>query len=249
MPRRDSSLAALFGRGLLALLALALAYPLVLAVRNGWADLYAEPAKSFLQDSRDAGVTLSEAQWQAIHANLQRALSLTPHDPVTLTELGRLHRIQLESDTLAPAEIERHGHLALGYYEQAALRRPAWPWGWSNSALVRYELYQDKSAAYQQALINAAYFGPWEGQVERVIIDLGLDTWATLSSAAQQAVLASVDRALKRQPEGLAALVNAAQGWQTLCQAAARASAAEPRDRAADELSRLRQYCAGMTRE
>ncbi|MDH3415332.1 MAG: hypothetical protein OEM64_03375, partial [Gammaproteobacteria bacterium] len=160
-----------------ALFALALAYALSLAARNGLADLYAEPAKNFLQEKRDADLALTDTEWQAIHANLRRALGLEPHNPVTLTELGRLHRIQLESDTLDRTAIERHGKLAIDYYEQAARLRPAWPWVWSNLALVRYELYQEASDAYHRALIRAARFGPWEDHVQSLVVELGVDTW------------------------------------------------------------------------
>jgi len=219
---------------------------LTLAARNGLADLYAEPAKNFLQDRRDAGATLTETEWQAIHANLRRALSFAPHNPITLTELGRLHRIQLESDTLSDTEIDRHGNLAADYYEQAAVLRPAWPWGWSSLALVRYELYQDTSDAYHQALIHATHFGPWEGQVQRLVVELGLDTWASLSPGAKQAVLSTVDRALKRQPAGLNAIVDSEQAWQTLCQAGTSAAAVQPEDGRADGLFRLQRHCAEL---
>ena len=230
MARRADAPRASFVRVSVALLALTLVYALILAARNGLADVYAEPAKNFLQDKRDSGDTLTEAEWQVINANLQRALKLQPDNPVTLTELGRLHRIQLEVDTLERAEIERHGALALDYYERAARLRPTWPWGWSSMALVRYELFEDSSDAYHQALIRAARFGPWEGSIQRLIVDLGLDTWEHLSPGARHTVLVTVDRALKRQPDGLNAIVDAKDSWQTLCGAPA-------------DLSRLRRHC------
>ena len=232
-----------FIRVSVALFALALVYALTVAARNGLADLYARPAKNFLQDTRDHAITLTEAEFQAIRSNLTESLRFAPNNPKTLTELGRLHRIQLEADSLDPAEIERHGDLAIDYYEQAAMLRPAWPWGWSSMALVRYELHQDSSAAYHQALSHATHFGPWEGQIQRLVVDLGLDTWASLSPGAKQAVLGTVDRALKRQPAGLHAIVDSEQAWQTLCGAATHDAALRPDGGKVDELARLRRYC------
>ena len=243
MSRPGNSSRAPLIRVTLALLALALVYALTLAARNGLAYLYAEPAKNFLQDKRDAGVTLAETEWQAIHANYRRALSLAPSNPVTLRELGHLHRIQLESDTLDRTEIERHGELALDYYEQAAMLRPAWPRNWSSQAEVRYELYQDTSDPYHQALIHATHFGPWEGFVQRVVVELGLDSWVDLSPDAKQAVLVTVDRALKRQPARLHFILESEQAWQTLCRAATHDEAVRPDDSKVDELSRLRGHC------
>ena len=230
----------------LVLLALALVYPLILAARNGLADVYSRPAMNFLKDKRDAEVTLTVTEWQAIHANLRQSLGLSPNDPDTLTELGRLHRIQLESDTLDGTEIERHGNLAIDYYERAAKLRPAWPWVWISLAHVRWELYQDSGDAYHQALIHAMHFGPWKGSVQSWVVDLALDTWTSLSPDASDAVLEMIDRSLERAPEVLDAIVDSE--WQTLCRAASPAAAAESRGGKADDLSRLRRHCKALTR-
>jgi len=225
--------------------ALVLLYALILAARNGLADIYAQPAKDFLQDKRDADVALTETEWQAVQANLQKALGFSPNNPDTLTELGRLHRIQLEQDALDPMEIERHGNLAIDYYERAARLRPAWPWVWVSLAHVRWELYQDSGDAYHQALIHAMHFGPWEGGVQSWVVDLALDTWESLSPDASHAVLAMIDRSLERAPAVLDAIVDAE--WQTLCSAVSPAAALQPHGGSADEFSRLQGHCEMLT--
>ncbi len=229
----------------LAMFGLVLLYALTLAARNGLAYLYAEPAKAFLQDKRDAGMTLTETEWQAIHANLRQSLGLSPNDPDILSELGRLHRIQLEQDALDPMAIERHGNLAIDYYERAARLRPAWSWVWISLAHVRWELYQDSDNDYHQALIHAIHFGPWESGVQYWVVDLALDTWESLSPGASHAVLAMIDRSLERAPAVLDAIVDAE--WQTLCKAASPAAAAETHDGRTNELSRLQHYCEALT--
>ncbi len=245
MSRLGNSSRAPLIRVTLALFALALVYALTLAARNGLGYLYAEPARNFLQDKRDTDVALTVTEWQAIHANLRQSLSFAPKDPVTLTELGRLHRIQLESETLDPMEIERHGNLAVDYYERAAKLRPAWPWLWISLAHVRWELYQDSGDAYHQALIHAMHFGPWKRSVQRWVVDLALDTWGSLSPDASHAVLGMIDRALEGRPKVLDAIVDAE--WQTLCQAASPAAAAKPHGGTSDELSRLQRHCESLT--
>ena len=244
MSRRGDSSQAPFIRVSLALFVLALVYALTLAGRNGLADLYAEPAKNFLQDKRDTGVALTVTEWQAIHANLRQSLSFAPKDPVTLTELGRLHRIQLEQDALDPMEIERLGNLAIDYYERAAKLRPAWPWVWISLAHVRWELYQDSGDAYHQALIHAMHFGPWKRSVQRWVVDLALDTWGFLSPEASHAVLRMIDRSLGRGPEVLDAIADAE--WQALCKAASTAAVAKRHGSSADELSRLQRHCEAL---
>ena len=231
----------------LALIALALVYALTLAARNGLADLYARPAKNYLQDRRDEDIALTETEWQAIDVNLRRALDLAPNDPVTLTELARLHRIQLESESLDRAEFERSGESSIEYYEQAAVLRPTWPWGWSSLAEVRYELYQETGTPYHQALIHAAHFGPWEEHVQRLVAELGFDTWASLSADARQAVLNTIDRGLRRQPAEIDAIIGSEQGWQTLCRDMLPLAASRPNGGRPDNLSSLRGHCESLT--
>lgn len=230
-----------------ALLVLALVYATTVAARNGLADLYSGAAGKFLQDSRDAGITLSEAEWQAVHTNLRRALSLEPNNPETLTELGRLHRIQLERDTLEPAEIERHGGLAISYYERAAMLRPARPWLWVSLAHVRWELYQDDGDAYHQALLLAMHFGSREAGVQRWVLRLTMDTWESLSVDVRQAVLAMIDAALELTPEALDAMTDSK--WRRVCEAASSAAATDSHRGRMLSLSRLQRDCEARSPE
>jgi hypothetical protein len=247
MPRLGSrSTVPVIIRVSLAMFALVLLYALTLAARSGLAYVYAAPARDFLQDKRDADITLlTETEWQAIHANLRQALSLSPNDPDILSELGHLHRIRLEQDALDAMAIEKHGNLAIDYYERAARLRPAWSWVWINLAHVRWELYQDSGDDYHQALIHAIHFGPWERGVQSWVVDLALDTWEFLSPDASHAVLAMIDRSLQRAPEVLDEIIDTE--WQTLCGDASLAAAAEPDGSRADEFSRLQRHCEALT--
>ncbi len=142
-------------RASIAALLLLLGYALCIAARAGLADVYAEPAKSYLQTKRDASEVLTRDEWQALYGSLTRALTLAPGDPDNLSELGRLHRILLEADDLDAAEISRYGDAGAGYYQAALALRPTWPWDWGNLALVKYQQYQDTSGVYQNALVRA----------------------------------------------------------------------------------------------
>ena len=139
-----------------------LGYALSIAARTGLADVYAEPAKSYLQMKRGAGEVLTRDEWQALDGSLIRALALAPGDPENLSELGRLHRILLEADDLDAREILRYGDAGASYYQAALAVRPTWPWDWGNLALVKYQQYQDTSGVYQDALVRALEFGPRE---------------------------------------------------------------------------------------
>ena len=153
-------------RASIAALLLLLTYALSLAARTGLADVYAAPAKSYLQTKREAGEVLTRDEWQALYGSLIRSLALAPGDPENLSELGRLHRILLEADDLDAGEISRYGDAGAGYYQAALAQRPTWPWDWGNLALVKYQQYQDTSGVYQDALVRAVEFGPRESPLQ-----------------------------------------------------------------------------------
>jgi hypothetical protein len=204
-------------RASLAALLLLLGYALSIAARTGLADVYAEPAQSYLQTKRDAGEVLTREEWQAIDGSLIRALALAPGDPENLSELGRLHRIMLEANNLGAQEISRYGDAGAGYYLAALAVRPTWPWDWGNLAMVKYQQYQDASGVYQDALVRALEFGPREPILQDRIAVLGISSWQDLNPAATLAVLTATDRALERDAQSFSEMSNAKERWRPLC--------------------------------
>ena len=196
---------------------LVLGYALSIAARTGLADVYAEPAKSYLQMKRSAGEALTGDEWQALDGSLIRALALAPGDPENLSELGRLHRILLEADALNVREISRYGDAGAGYYQAALALRPTWPWDWGNLAFVRYQQYQDTSDVYQDALVRAVEFGPREPSLQDRVAELGVSSWSALNPAAALAVLTAADRALERDARSFSGRSDAKDRWRPLC--------------------------------
>lgn len=221
-------------RAFIAALLLLLGYAFITAVRTGLADVYAAPARSYLQAKREAGEVLSPAEWQAVQASLVRALALAPGDPETLSELGRLHRILLEADDLDAAQISREGEAGAGYYQAALALRPTWPWDWGHLALVKYQQYQDASNTYQDALVHAGEFGPREPSLQDLVVNLGSHSWAVLNPAAARAVLTAADRALEGDDEFFTDMADARRRWEPLCA------------RADDSFVQLKRRCARL---
>jgi hypothetical protein len=218
-------------RASIAALLLLLGYAISVAARTGLADVYAEPAKSYLQTKRDAGEVLAQAEWQALYDSLTQALALAPGDPANISELGRLHRIMLERDDLDAAEILRYGDAAAGHYQAALALRPTWPWDWGNLAVVKYQQYQDTSRVYQDALVRAVEFGPRESSLQERVAELGSYSWSALDPAAALAVLTAADRALERDAQSLAGMSDAKERWRPLC------------NRAGDSFAHLKRRC------
>ena len=218
-------------RAFIAALLLVLGYALSVAARTGLADVYAEPAKSYLQTKREAGEVLTRDEWQALYGSLMQALALAPGDPDNLSELARLHRILLEADDLDAGDISRYGDAGTRYYQAALAVRPTWPWDWGNLALVKYQQYQDASGVYQDALVRAVEFGPREPSLQERVAELGSSSWRALNPAAARAVLSATDRALERDPQSFSGMSDAKERWRPLC------------TRAGDSFVHIKRHC------
>ncbi len=232
-----------------------LLYAASLALRTGFADIYAEPAMNYLQAKDDAGAPLTELEWQQLEAALRRGSELAPNNPDYLAHLGWLQQIKLtqDRDSLVSEELLSYGALASGYYGQAAALRPTWPYDWGDLAIEEYRLGKYTSPKYSQALVHVAQFGPWKDDEQLLIAELGSDTLQFLSPEAQQAYLRNLDRALRRQPAEVIAIVDAYGVWELVCKLVDSGSAVSISNDAerrvgssvigSDELVELGHYC------
>ncbi len=86
---------------------------------------------------------------------------------------------------------------SLDLYRQASTLRPHWPYSWAGLALSKAKLSQMDEELFQ-AIDNSVLYGPWENAVNISIAEAGLLSWRYLPQAQQEAVLANIDRGLKR---------------------------------------------------
>jgi hypothetical protein len=202
-------------------LALLLTWPASIALRNGLAGIYARPAIDYLEQKRFSTDTVSEAQWQAIDHSVTQADRLMPGNPQYLEALGRLHQIKLSAfaDDLSIEEMDAHAKAASEYFFRAMENRPTWPYYWGNLALEHYRLGNFGTDDYNQALSNASRFGPWKNDTQRLVMDLGSETWEFLSPGAQREFILNLERALHRQPQNALQIVSDNGAWPRLCAA------------------------------
>jgi hypothetical protein len=88
-----------------------------------------------------------------------------------------------------------------------------------------------------------ARFGPWKDDEQLLIAELGSDTLQFLSPEAQQAYLLNLDRALRRQPAEVIAIVDAYGVWELVCKLVDSGPALS------DELTELERYCRKVAQE
>ncbi|MFT6050898.1 MAG: hypothetical protein ACJAZ0_000189 [Halioglobus sp.] len=202
-------------------LALVLVWPIWIAAHNGLSGLYARPAIDYLEGKRLDAYTVSEAQWQALENNLVQADQLMPGNPEYLQALGLLQQLKLDmhDDELSIEQKDAHASAAKDYFQKAVENRPTWPYYWGNLALEHYRSGSYATDEFSQALANAGRFGPWKNDTQRLVIDLGSETWEFLSPPARREFILSVERGLRRQPKNTALIIGGDGAWPAFCEA------------------------------
>ena len=201
--------------------ALSLAWAAWIAARNGLSDLYARPAIDYLEQKRFDAYTVSTAEWQAIETSVAKAIMLMPHNPQYLEALGLLHQLKLSffASELSIEDMDVHAKAARDHFTEAVDSRPTWPDYWGNLALEDYRRGNYAAASYSAALANASYFGPWKNDTQRLVLDLGSETWDYLSPGAQREFVLNAERGLHRQPQNTVRIVQDYGAWPKICNA------------------------------
>lgn len=161
------------------------------AVQTLFAEVIAYPAARKLYVVQDQPARLSGQQWQDVRQELQKALLLEPGKPALLHQLGSSYMLQYRyassSDMAAIAARQQ----AADYFRQVIALRPTWPHDRIEYLLARYRLQEIDSEFYQQLRL-ANRLGPWEGWVQQVTAETGLQLGDQLPADVQETVAASI---------------------------------------------------------
>ena len=166
-------------------------------IAGSWslADIYARPSIIILEKWRSDEITLNDDDWDELRKNLSIALEFDPDNPrfheyLALAIEGRYAYIAPKNEEAMPSRRAAYKH-----YKDSISIRPTWPYAWVNLALVKYRLGETDDEFYH-ALHKADELGPWEPGVQRVIADVGLHYWGSLSREERGFVLNIIDKSL-----------------------------------------------------
>jgi tetratricopeptide (TPR) repeat protein len=166
-------------------------------IAGSWslADIYASPSINMLEKWRSEKITLNDDDWDKLRADLSYALEHDPENPdiheyLALAIEGRFANTAPVNKEAMPSRREAYAH-----YKESISIRPSWPYAWVNLALVKYRLGETDDEFYH-ALHKADELGPWEPGVQRVIVDIGLHSWNSLSHDERNFVLNIIDKSL-----------------------------------------------------
>jgi hypothetical protein len=196
--RQASSLPTWRKTGLAAILLLLLA-AMGDAIRVGVADFRGLDLRAQLERIAASGVRPEPAAWILLRDRLLALLALTPDNAQTYELLGS-HYLQRASGPRTDARFAQpYYRQALLYYRKASELRPTSAYDDADILLVKHGLNETDSE-FARALKNAAEYGPWEPDVQRVVLQVGAMRWRTLDNAGQAVVLATAARAVDLSP-------------------------------------------------
>lgn len=182
-----------------------------LCARWGFADLVVTDAISRqvqleTQASR-TGVVVAAHEANEVIASLLRAQGIDPGNPTTAEQLGGAYTIDVQDTRLPAADraMTRQWAKAFEQYSLAVSLRPTSPYSWANRAWTKYYQGQVDKELYV-ALQNAINLGPWEPEVQFVVVDLGFALWDEMPIDLRPQVLALAQNGQRRYGAQIAAI-------------------------------------------
>ena len=161
------------------------------AFKLGESETLAYEATRQLSSWQAAQVSPGLETWLRVRGELEAAHRLARKNASVEELLGLLH-----------AERRRNvdfQQIAVEHFVSALVLRPSSPYTWANIAEVRYRLGAT-SGDFEQVLTTAAYLGPNEPEVQRLVVDLGFALWDEIGAPSRAAVLRSLTLGMQRNP-------------------------------------------------
>jgi hypothetical protein len=150
--------------------------------------------------------------WQNVRGVLVGARDARPDLPDAHEQLARLYALRAGDRDDARAMVMLRE--ARASYEQALRLRPASPYTWSGLAYVTHR----DEAAFAKAFERADTLGPWEGQVQLTLMQVGLQRWERLDGDLRERTRMAARRALgMMHPREVAKAARSVAGLERLC--------------------------------
>ena len=196
MPSAAERVAAVAAAGLLLSLC-------VFSARWGIADIVVVDAlltQALLQaKATRTGEAVDANEAGEVVASLHRAQAIDPDNPATAEHLGGAYTIDVQNKRVAGPKgaLTRQWQQAFEQYSRAVVLRPTSPYSWANRAWTKFYIGQLDRDLYV-ALQNAINLGPWEPEVQFVVVDLGFALWEDMPVDLRPQVLALAQNGVRR---------------------------------------------------
>ena len=166
------------------------------ALNIALADIKHYPVKHWIKKI-ETGQAITKADIDMAIITIQSAIKKTPNNPEYREYLARLYFLSAidvynkDNNNLKAFRAD----LVNAYiqHKTALKHRPQWPYSWANLALIKAHLQQYDNE-FENAIINAEKFGPWEIASNQAIAMAGLTGWNSISADLQTKTVAAIER-------------------------------------------------------
>ena len=203
--RGQRSLATVSVGAIAVLMAAALLWAAWTTIQRGRAESFADEVEIAQQEwiatQRKTGALPDITALRAATAALELARRLDEINPRYAELLGQIDAtVAISGDVVKGFDAR-----SLDYFAEAVVRRPSSPYAWANLAWAKYQVGQIDHVL-MTALAQAARLGPWEKEVQFVVVDIGLALWAEIPVTLQTAVKNTTRNAKRYWPNEVATI-------------------------------------------
>ncbi len=193
----------------------------LLAAREGLSNLFAHIAHLGLTPAASATGAAAAARHARALQNLETSLRYSPRNAWALEMMGaeqlRLAgRYARSGEFLGSINAQTAARSANMRLHQALLERPTTPFIWANLAVSKL-LLGEIDAELFQILRWADELGPWEPDVQHIVIEAGLASWPGLEPAQREAVVRTMLRGAQLDPGKIAKIAKLFNRTDLLC--------------------------------
>jgi hypothetical protein len=208
-------------RILAAALILPVAAHALLAAREGLSNLFAHMAHLELTPTASATGEAAAARSTRAMQNLETSLRHSPRNAWALEMMGaeqlrRARQYAQSGDALSALNARTAARSASAHFHQALLERPTSPFVWANLAISKLQLGEIDAELFQ-ILQWADELGPWEPDVQNIVIEASLVGWSGLEPAQREAVVRTMLRGAQRNPGNIVKIAKSFNRLDLLC--------------------------------
>lgn len=185
------------------------------AAKEELSNFYLQSAYQRLDRPASPEQRLRAEERMSVMQYLTDSLRYSPRNPWTLEEMGafQLREMRASADSGPPMGAVRSANM---YYHMALTQRPTSAGAWAYLALTKLYLDEQDGELFE-ALRHADELGPWEPEVQQLVLFVSLSVWDKLGASEQAAAVRTLERTAQRDAGKAANIVGSFNRLDLLC--------------------------------
>jgi hypothetical protein len=185
------------------------------AAKEELSNFYLQSAYQRLDRPASPEQRLQGGERMSVMQYLTDSLRYSPRNPWALEEMGafQLREMRAPADSRLPMAAFRSANV---YYHMALMQRPTSAGAWANLALTKHCLDEQDGELFE-ALRHADELGPWEPEVQQLVLFVSLSVWDKLGAAERAAAVRTLERTARRDAGKAANIVGSFNRLDLLC--------------------------------